>query len=35
VINVPSELYNYDSPDEHRLPYDSAEIDYNWDIVMK
>jgi len=34
VLNVPTELYNYNEPDEYRLPYDSDEIDYNWDIKM-
>ncbi|MCJ7648708.1 MAG: dTDP-4-dehydrorhamnose 3,5-epimerase family protein [Candidatus Lokiarchaeota archaeon] len=34
VLNVPTELYNYSEPDEYRLPYDSEEIDYDWDIKM-
>lgn len=34
VLNVPTELYNYSEPDEHRLPYNSKEIDYDWDIKM-
>ena len=34
VLNVPTELYNYTEPDEYRLPYNSEEIDYNWDIKM-
>ena len=34
VLNVPTELYNYSEPDEYRLPYDSEEIDYSWDINM-
>jgi len=34
VLNVTTELYNYSEPDEYRLPYDSKEIDYNWDIKM-
>ncbi|MFW9988877.1 MAG: dTDP-4-dehydrorhamnose 3,5-epimerase family protein [Candidatus Odinarchaeota archaeon] len=34
VLNCPTELYNYDNPDEYRLPYDTDEIDYNWDIKM-
>lgn len=34
VLNVPTELYNYNNPDEYRLPYDSNEIDYDWDIKM-
>ena len=34
VLNCPTELYNYDNPDEYRLPYDTTEIDYNWGIKM-
>ena len=34
VLNCPTELYNYDNPDEYRLPYDTEEIDYKWDIKM-
>ena len=34
VINNPTELYNYSEPDEFRLPYDTDEIDYNWEIKM-
>ena len=34
VLNIPTELYNYDEPDEYRLPYDTDEIEYDWDIKM-
>ena len=34
VINTVSEPYNYDNPDEHRLPYDTETIPYTWDIRM-
>jgi len=34
VLNCPTELYNYENPDEYRLPYDSEEIDYDWEIKM-
>ena len=34
VLNIPTELYNYNTPDEYRLPYNSEEIDYDWDIKM-
>ncbi len=34
VLNCPTELYKYESPDEYRLPFDSDEINYNWDIKM-
>ena len=32
IINCPTELYNYDSPDEHRIPFDSKEIGYDWGV---
>ncbi|MDZ7260970.1 MAG: dTDP-4-dehydrorhamnose 3,5-epimerase family protein [candidate division KSB1 bacterium] len=34
VINTVTEKYNYEKPDEYRLPYDSKEIPYQWDIKM-
>ena len=34
VINNPTELFNYSEPDEYRLPYDTDDIDYNWEIKM-
>jgi len=34
LVNCPTEPYNPQSPDEHRLPYDSAEIGYCWDVRM-
>jgi len=34
VLNCPTELYNYDNPDEYRLPFDTEQIDYNWELKM-
>lgn len=34
VVNMPTMLYNYDDPDEHRLPFDTDDIPYDWDIKM-
>jgi dTDP-4-dehydrorhamnose 3,5-epimerase len=34
VINCVTEPYDRDNPDEHRLPYDTAEIPYDWEIKM-
>ena len=34
IINAPTELYDYKEPDEYRLPYDSEEIPYDWDVKM-
>lgn len=33
VINVPTELFNYEKPDEHRLPPDSEKIPYDWGLM--
>ena len=30
VMNIPTEVYRYDEPDEFRIPPDSPEIPYNW-----
>ncbi|HEX2026109.1 MAG TPA: dTDP-4-dehydrorhamnose 3,5-epimerase family protein [Actinomycetota bacterium] len=35
VINVPSEPYNRESPDEYRAAWDSPDIPYSWDIVFQ
>src|SRR5437870_2521183 len=35
LVNVPTELYKYDKPDEFRIPYNSKDIPYNWDVEMK
>lgn len=34
VINCVTEPYAYDDPDEFRIPYDSKEIPYDWEIKM-
>ena len=35
LINCPTELYVYDKPDEYRIPNNSKEIPYDWEIKMK
>jgi dTDP-4-dehydrorhamnose 3,5-epimerase len=30
IVNVPTELYNYATPDEYRLPAHSGDIPYDW-----
>ena len=30
IANVPTELYNYEQPDEYRLPAHTKEIPYDW-----
>ena len=34
IVNCPTELFNYSEPDEYRLPWDTEEIPYNWDVEM-
>jgi len=33
VLNIPTELYNYKEPDEHRLPPNTRKIPYNWKLA--
>jgi len=33
VLNIPTELYNYDKPDEYRLPPDTDKIPYDWKLA--
>jgi dTDP-4-dehydrorhamnose 3,5-epimerase len=35
VLNLPNRLYDYDEPDEIRVPYDSEEIPYDWERVNR
>ncbi|HEU4760434.1 MAG TPA: dTDP-4-dehydrorhamnose 3,5-epimerase family protein [Dehalococcoidia bacterium] len=35
LVNFPTELYNREEPDEHRLPWDTDQIPFNWDITFK
>jgi len=30
IVNVPTELYNYATPDEYRLPAHTDDIPYDW-----
>jgi dTDP-4-dehydrorhamnose 3,5-epimerase len=34
IVNVPTEPYNRENPDEYRVPYNSKDIPYDWDIQM-
>ncbi len=34
IINCPTEPFNREKPDEYRLPFDTDEIPYDWDIKM-
>jgi len=35
LVSVPTELYRYEGPDEYRIPANSPDIPYDWDLVMK
>ncbi len=35
VVNFPTELYDYAQPDEFRIPSNSKDIPYNWDVQLK
>jgi len=34
VINCVTEPYDYKDPDEQRLPFDSDQVPYDWDVKM-
>ena len=34
IVNVPTEPYNRENPDEYRVPYNSKDVPYDWDIKM-
>ncbi|MEE9171305.1 MAG: dTDP-4-dehydrorhamnose 3,5-epimerase family protein [candidate division NC10 bacterium] len=34
MLNCPTEPYNYETPDEYRVPYDTPEIPYDWAVKM-
>ncbi|MFH1539544.1 MAG: dTDP-4-dehydrorhamnose 3,5-epimerase family protein [bacterium] len=35
LVNVPTELYNYNEPDEHRIPAHDNDIPYDWKLVER
>jgi dTDP-4-dehydrorhamnose 3,5-epimerase len=35
VVNIPTEPYNREAPDEYRAAWNTPDIPYNWDIVFK
>jgi dTDP-4-dehydrorhamnose 3,5-epimerase len=35
LINIPTEAYMPADPDEYRLPFDTEEVPYDWDIRMR
>jgi dTDP-4-dehydrorhamnose 3,5-epimerase len=35
VVNIPTEPYNREAPDEYRAAWNTPDIPYSWDIVFK
>lgn len=35
IVNIPTEVYNYESPDEYRLPYDTDKIPFDWSVKSR
>ena len=35
LVNFPSELYNREQPDEYRLPWNTDQIPFSWEIEFK
>lgn len=35
IINFPTELYNYEAPDEFRIAYNDPSIPYRWELRMR
>jgi len=32
IVNVPTEPYDYENPDEYRRPYNDSQIGYDWGV---
>ena len=35
LVNFPTEVYDREEPDEHRLPWNTGQIPFNWEIEFK
>jgi len=35
IVNIPTNLYNYENPDEFRIPWNSNQIPYKWPDFVK
>ena len=35
LVNLPTRLYNYEEPDEFRIPQDSPDVAYDWKVSMQ
>ena len=35
IVNIPTNAYNHEKPDEFRLPWNSADVPYSWPSNIK
>jgi dTDP-4-dehydrorhamnose 3,5-epimerase len=35
ILNIPDRLFDYEDPDEYRLPFDDASIGYDWSVQSR
>ena len=35
LVNFPSEVYDREEPDEHRLPWNTDQIPFDWEVTFK
>jgi len=35
ILNVPDKVYIYENPDEHRIPWNSEEVPFEWPETVK
>ena len=35
IMNLPTEVYNYEQPDEYRLPHNDPSIPYTWEVLHR
>lgn len=35
IVNAPTEVYVYDTPDQDELPYDTPRIPYDWNVKLR
>jgi dTDP-4-dehydrorhamnose 3,5-epimerase len=35
IINAPTEVYDYDTPDQRELPFDAPQVPYDWGVKQR
>jgi dTDP-4-dehydrorhamnose 3,5-epimerase len=35
IVNAPTEVYDYDAPDQEELPHDTERIPYDWGVTLR